>query len=310
MSRLRPILILLLAVSTIAMSGCAKNSNVIEIDSKEPLVVATSAIVAELTKRLGGDTIRVELLVPNGFDSHIYEPKPSELALLSKADMVVMPDETLNAVITGLVKLSGESSRIVDLNASSLTQTDYIYRESGNNSSLNPHTWTSPILVAKWLPVLAEEIIALNPSKVIEVENNLKIMLEELDTLDSEIRIALDKIKSENRKLIVYHDAWVYFGQEYKIPVIGAIQVASFAEPSASELVAMAKQIRDEKVPAFFGSEVFPSDVLKALEKETGSRYIPDLADDRLPGKVGDASYSYISMMRANLALLLEGLAS
>lgn len=307
MNKLRIGLVTTLLLSLFVLSGCASKSE--EVGSKaKPLVVTTSAIAGDLVRGLGGDSIEVKLLVPNGFDSHIYEPKPSELALLSEADLIVLPDAALNDIITGLVKLSGDSERILDLNNTSLSKSDFIYREAGNSSSSNPHTWTSPLLLAKWLTPLAEELSALKGVDALLVEQNLAKMLEEVEVLDSEIREAIAKIKPENRKLVVYHDAWVYFGREYNIPIIGAIQAATFAEPSAYELTAMAKQIKAEKVPAFFGSEVFPSDVLEALEKETGALYIPDLADDMLPGEIGDTNHSYIGMMRANLALMIKGL--
>jgi manganese/iron transport system substrate-binding protein len=295
-------------LTAITLTGCSNLNSNKEISDKSPLVVTTSAITADLARKIGGDFINVQLLVPNGYDSHTYEPKPSEIALLTDAELIVLPDLALNGSITGLINLSGGKERILDLNSAGLERNDLIYSKTGNNSSYNPHTWTSPKLTAKWLRPLAERIIKLKGVDKELVERNLSLLLGELDELDIDIRSSLDKISPSNRKLIVYHDAWEYFGLEYNIPVIGAIQAAAFAEPSASELARMVKQIKDEKVSAFFGSEVFPSDVLEALQTETGARYIPDLADDRLPGKLGDEYHSYIGMMRANLSLLLEGL--
>ena len=297
-------------LTAITLNGCSNLNSNKEINDKSPLVVTTSAITADLARKIGGDFINVQLLVPNGYDSHTYEPKPSEIALLTDADLIVLPDLALNGSISGLIGLSGGKERILDLNSAGLERNDFIYSETGNKSSYNPHTWTSPKLTAKWLGPLAERIIKLKGVDKELVERNLSLLLGELDELDIDIRSSLDKISPSNRKLIVYHDAWEYFGLEYNIPVVGAIQAVAFAEPSASELAQMVKQIKDEKVSAFFGSEVFPSDVLEALQTETGARYIPDLADDRLPGKLGEERHSYIGMMRANFSLLLEGLLS
>jgi ABC-type Zn uptake system ZnuABC Zn-binding protein ZnuA len=249
----------------------------------------------------------VVTLVPNGFDAHTYEPKPSEIALLEDADLIVLADMNLNAAITGLVNLSGGSDRILDLNAAALTSDDRIYREAGNPASANPHTWTSPVLAAKWVAPLTEWIVSLTPDAEDIIRANAASLTEDLATLDTDIRTAFAAL-SGNAKMVVYHDAWEYFGREYGIKVVGALQAVNFAEPSAAELAKMTEQIRKENVNAFFGSEVFPSDVLEALEAESGARYIPDLADDRLPGAPGDDVHSYIAMMEANVALLLEGL--
>ena len=277
-------------------------------ESQLPLVVSTSAVVADFASRIAGDAARIETVVPNGFDSHTYEPKPSQLVLLGDADLIVLADATLNATITGLVSLSGDQGRVLDLNAESLGPQDFVYREPGNMASANPHTWTSPVLAARWLGPLTERLVELVPQEELAIRANAAQLTAELTELDKDIRSALRAVPQERRKLVVYHDAWEYFGREYDLEVVGALQAVNFAEPSASELARMAKQIRDEGVTVFFGSEVFPSDVLEALEAESGARYVPDLADDRLPGEPGEDEHSYISLMRSNLELLVGGI--
>ena len=68
-----------------------------------------------------------------------------------------------------------------------------------------------------------------------------------------------------NRTLVVYHDSWSYFGREYGFGVQGALQAVNFAEPSAAELRRMVQQVLAASVPAFFGSEVFPTSVLEQV---------------------------------------------
>ena len=69
--------------------------------------------------------------------------------------------------------------------------------------------------------------------------------------------------------------------------MIGAIQVSDFEDPTASEVATLIEQVRDEEVPAIFGSEVFPSPVLEQIGKEAGVRYVDVLRDDDLPGAPG-----------------------
>ena len=61
-----------------------------------------------------------------------------------------------------------------------------------------------------------------------------------------------------NRRLLTYHDSWPYFAKRYGFTVIGAVQPSSFAEPSPREVARLIDQLTREKVPAVFGSEVFP----------------------------------------------------
>ena len=59
----------------------------------------------------------------------------------------------------------------------------------------------------------------------------------------------------------------------------------------------MEKQIKDEHVPAIFGSEVFPSTVLAQIGRDTGAKYEATLRDDDLPGNVGGPDHSYVGLM-------------
>jgi ABC-type Zn uptake system ZnuABC Zn-binding protein ZnuA len=90
--------------------------------------------------------------------------------------------------------------------------------------------------------------------------------------------------------------------------VIGAIQPSDFTEPSAAEIADLIDQVRDEDVPAIFGSEVFPSDTLETIASESGAEYIDDLRDDDLPGEPGDGDHSYIGLMLRNMEIMLPAL--
>jgi len=90
--------------------------------------------------------------------------------------------------------------------------------------------------------------------------------------------------------------------------VVGAIQPSDFSEPTPREVIRIIKQLREENVPAVFGSEVFPSRVLEQIAKEADAAYIDDLADDDLPGGVDDPDHTFIGMMKQNMVFLTEAL--
>lgn len=284
-----------------ALTACTQTP---QASGDKRIVVTTSSIVADVVARVAGDAVEVVSVVPNGFDVHTYEPRPSEIELLAGADRIVIADRTLNATATQLATLSGDPDRIVDLNAG-LGPDDRITRQTGG---WNPHTWTDPTLVRKWVAIVLAELVALDPSSRAVFAANAARFVAELDALDAEIDAALDSVPTARRRLVVYHDAWEYFGRRYGLELAGVLQALDFTEPSAAEVAAMAADIRAAGVPVFFGSEVFPSDVLQALEEASGARYVADLADDKLPGAPGDATYGYVALMRANLALLVQGL--
>jgi ABC-type Zn uptake system ZnuABC Zn-binding protein ZnuA len=67
-------------------------------------------------------------------------------------------------------------------------------------------------------------------------------------------------------------------------------------------------QLRQEKVPAIFGSEVFPSPVLDQIGKEAGVRYVDTLRDDELPGMPGAPNHSYFGMLAEDVAAMASAL--
>jgi ABC-type Zn uptake system ZnuABC Zn-binding protein ZnuA len=115
-------------------------------------------------------------------------------------------------------------------------------------------------------------------------------------------------IPEGNRRLLTYHDSWPYFARRYGFEIIGALQPSDFSDPSAREVKRLIDQIKREKVPAVFGSEVFPSPVLEQIAREGKTRYIDKLRDDALPGKPGEPQHSYIGMMIENLTIMFEAL--
>jgi ABC-type Zn uptake system ZnuABC Zn-binding protein ZnuA len=90
--------------------------------------------------------------------------------------------------------------------------------------------------------------------------------------------------------------------------VVGAIQPSDFAEPPPQDVARLIDQIREEDLPAIFGSEVFPSPVLEQIAAETGATYVDDLRDDDLPGEPGDPDHTYLGLMVFDFRTIVEAL--
>ncbi len=110
----------------------------------------------------------------------------------------------------------------------------------------------------------------------------------------------------EQRILLKYHDAYASFAREYGWTVLGAVQASMFAEPTPREPAALVDQIEVSRVTAIFGSEMFPSPVLRPLEDETVIEYVDDFRDDDLPGEPGDPEHSWLALMHTNLVTIID----
>ena len=172
----------------------------------------------------------------------------------------------------------------------------------------NPHLWTNPPMAQEYARLAAEALADLDPDDADGYLARYEALAAEIDALDEAVEAAWNTIPAEARLLVTYHDSFPYFAPRYGITMIGAIQPSDFSEPSASEVRNIIEQVRQHQVPAIFGSEQFPSDVLEQIAAETGAAYVDDLSDDELPGEPGDPEHSYVGMMVDNVRILVTAL--
>ena len=149
---------------------------------------------------------------------------------------------------------------------------------------------------------------SLDPDNADYYKQNLEAFRQRIDAMDAAIRQSVETIPPENRRLVTYHDSWAYFALSYGMEVIGAVQPSDFAEPSAREVAEIIDQVRELRLPAVFGSEEFPSDVLETIAREGNTTFVDQLADDDLPGGPGDPDHSYLGLMRQNMRIMIPAL--
>src|SRR5216684_5670285 len=53
-------------------------------------VVSSIAPISSLVRNVGGNRIDLVQLIPDGVDSHTFEPRPSDLRAISRADLFVL----------------------------------------------------------------------------------------------------------------------------------------------------------------------------------------------------------------------------
>lgn len=291
------------------LSGCA--SVPAPADGKVT-IVSTVAPITDLVRRVAGDAAQIVAMVPDGVDSHSFEPEPSQAADLSRARLFVANGLHLEEPS---LRLAGanlpEGARIVRLGDETVPPEEWVFDRSFPRSGgvPNPHVWLDVPRAGRYVDVIADavaEVVA--PEQRDAVRARARELSAQLEELHKAIETAAATVPADKRKLLTYHDSWAYFGQRYGFTVVDAVQPVGLNEPSAAEVREVIDHIRSERVPAVFGSEVFDDEVLRAIAQETGVRFVGDLADDALPGEPGDPEHSYIGMMARNARIVVEAL--
>lgn len=271
-------------------------------------VAPITSIVANIA---GGTGTMIRGIVPEGTNSHTFEPRPSDAATLENADVIfinglVLEEPTKELAVANLK----DGAIICEIGTKFLPESQYIYdfsfpKEGGKP---NPHLWTNPPMAKQYAEVVRDVLVRLSPNYTSIFNENFEAFAAKIDALDAAMVIATATIPEAQRKLVTYHDAYAYFAVHYGFTVVGALQPSSFSEPTPKEIANLINQIRAEGVTAIFGSEVFPSPVLEQIGAEANVRYIDVLRDDDLIGEPGDTEHSWLGLMRFNFATIVEAL--
>jgi ABC-type Zn uptake system ZnuABC Zn-binding protein ZnuA len=274
-------------------------------------VVTTVSPITNIIFNIGGNRINLTGIIPEGSDSHTFEPAPSTAELFAQADVIFVNglhlEEPTQKLAAANLKPGAE---IVVFGEQTLTPDQYIYDFSFPKSARNPnpHLWMNPMYALRYAQIVRDTLVRRDPANADYYKKNYDAFNARITALDQAIMQSINSIPVNNRKLLTYHDSFAYFAPRYNMTVIGAIQPADFAEPSPKEIADLITQIKQEKVPAIFGSEVFPSPILAQIAKETGAKYEDSLRDDDLPGVVGDANHSYLGLIMVDVQTITKDL--
>ena len=272
-------------------------------------VVTTVSPLTSIVSNVAGDLAEVRGLVPEGVNSHTFEPPPSAARTLARADVVFVNGLKLEDPTRELAAANLKAdAEVVELGDLTITPADYLYdfsfpREAGKP---NPHLWTNPPYARDYARIARDTLARRDAANAERYGANYERFVAKVDELDGAMKAASATVP--RRELLTYHDAYAYFARHYGWRVIGAVQVSSFEEPTPREVAGLIQQVRQVGVPAIFGSEVFPSPVLAQIGAEAGVRYVDELRDDDLPGRPGDPDHSWLGLMRFNFTTMVESL--
>lgn len=274
-------------------------------------IVTTVAPITSLTANIVGDRADVTGIVPEGTNSHTFEPPPSVAEKLADADVVFLNGLQLEEPTKKIAKANKKpDTLVVELGNLAIAPSEYQFdfsfpKEEGRP---NPHLWTSPPMAVEYARIIKNTMVKRDPDNASYYEANFREFDELIGRFDSAMRESFATIPERDRKLLTYHDAYAYFAAEYQWQIVGAIQVSDFEDPTPAEVADLIDQIRREDVRAIFGSEVFPSPVLEQIGKEAGVRYVDELRDDDLPGTPGSRDHSWLGLMRFDYVTMVEAL--
>jgi len=305
------------AVVGFVLAGCSTSSTAgttaaaSSAAAEKLQVITTVAPITSIVASVAGDRADVTGLVPEGTNSHTFEPPPSAAARLSKADIVFINGLKLEDPTRELAESNmSDDAALVEIGNTVLPESDYIYDFSfpQEEGKPNPHLWTDPTYAIKYADAIRNSLTDADPAGAATYQSNYNEFSAQATELSDALKSDQESIPNGQKELLTYHDAYAYFAKTYGWTIIGAIQPANFEDPTPKEVAELIDQVMAENVPVIFGSEVFPSDVLAEIANATGARYEETLRDDDLPGAPGEPGHSWMGLMRYDYVTMINGL--
>ncbi len=274
-------------------------------------VATTVAPISSLARNVGGDRIRLHGIVPDATNSHTFEPAPSDARVLANADLIIVNGLHLEQPTLELAEASKRpETPVLQLGDATITPEDWLFDfsfpESGGDP--NPHLWMNVAYALRYAELMRDWFSEADPANAEYYAANVERLRARLDDLDTRIRAAVETVPPDDRKLLTYHDSWAYWAREYGFEVLGAVQASDFSDPSPQDVARLIDQIRESRVPAVFGSEVFPSTVLEQIAAETGATFVDALRDDEPPGAVDAPEHTYMGMLDKDMEIMMDAL--
>ncbi len=300
--------ILTVAALTLAYLGCSGQQA-----GNPPgklFVVATTGMIGDAARVIGGEHIDLAVLMGPGVDPHLYKTSKGDLDLLDRADIVFYNGLNLEAKMAEILKKMSGGKTTVALGEA---LPDSVLRfPTDFEGHPDPHIWFDVALWRQAVQSVGETLAAKDTAHAVNYRDNLAAYLNELDTLHSWTAEQIASISEDQRILVTAHDAFGYFGRAYGIEVLGLQGISTVTEAGLYDVTEMVNLLVDRKIRAVFVESSVPPKAIQSVvdgcrarghEVKIGGELFSDAM-----GAEGTPEGTYVGMVRHNVSTIVEAL--
>src|SRR5690606_30702038 len=239
----------LLGFLLLVLAGCGTDAPVPDALGERPIrVVATTSLVADLAREIGGERVEVVSLMGPGVDPHLYNASEGDVGRMTRADLILYNGLHLEGKMTDVLARMGERAAAV---------TDAMDRARLLDSptyagSYDPHVWMDVALWQEAARAVAEGLAALDTAHAGGYHRRADAYLVRLDSLDAYVRSRAERVPAAQRVLVTAHDAFGYFGRAYGFEVRGLQGLSTATEAGTGDVQDLAAFIAERRIPALF----------------------------------------------------------
>ena len=264
----------------------------------EPLpVVASFSVLGDWVREVGGSRVAVHVLVGAGEDTHMFQPAPAAVRRVTAAQLVVMNGLGFEGWMPRLAQAAGYKGEL-------LVAMEGIAPVRKGSAS-DPHAWLSVGNAIHAVRRIADGLCAADAEGCADYRARAAAYTTRLQALDAEIRAAWAAVPENERQALAPHDNFAYYARDYGVRVWGVQGADGESEPSAREVAALVRRVREDGIRALLVEPMESSHLVEQLARETGQHINGVLYAEALSPEDGPAA-SYEAMMRHNTRTLVD----
>ena len=295
--------------------GCSEaSSSQSTSGAAKPRIVATTTMIGDLVRQIGGEQVDLQVIMPAGVDPHTFKPSTGDLGAISRATLVFYNGLHLEGKMVELFEHQIKDRAVAitrDVKPDQL-----LAWSQGESGAHDPHIWFDARLWVSAAQTVGTELARIDPKNAAMYQQRTQQVMTDLNKLHDEMKSKLATIPKEKRVLITSHDAYSYFGRAYDVEVRGLQGISTETEAGIQAINAAVDFIIARKIPALFVESSVSPKTIQRVQADCKARGVEvtiggELYSDAMgqPGEhPGYEVHTYDGMLRYNVDTIVKAL--
>jgi len=288
--------ILLCSMSILLLwsQGCSKTPSTAPA---KPKVAGTIFPLFDIARNIVGDKMDAVQILPPGASPHTFELTPQQVRQLQGGKVIFKIGHGLDDWTNTIADVLPDAKMVVVDKGIKLIYSGGEEEHGG----ANPHYWLSlsnGMIIAK---NIEEEAAKLDPQNEVYYKTNLDAYLAKLEAAEKEIAGKLGNLPNKN--LITFHDAWVYFAEEFGLKIVGNFEPSPGKQPTPRDMAELEQKVRQYHIKAVFSEPELSSAAIEPFVKDMGVKLYVLYPLEGLGGQE-----SYIAVLEYNADIIAKAL--
>ncbi len=278
-----------------------KNKLVSNNEKKEMKVATTIFPLFDITRNIVGDKIEVVNMLPSGASPHTFSLRPKDVKKLNQTKVIFVIGEIDDWIQEAATSLDGVEIYPVNERINLKPFHSHHHLEESHHNSFDPHYWLSLDNAKIIAENITEKLSLIDPQNREYYQKNLESYLNEIENTRAQIIDLLDNLS--NRNMIVFHDSWNYFADEFDLNIVGVFTPSPGKEPSPEYLKNLYDTAKKYNIKAVFSEPQLSSEVINSFIEDLGLKvYVIDPLGGR------NLQDTYLKTMLSNAQIIYQAL--